>query len=151
MRSRQRTNQQEIRQPALVVELSRTRGAEQFSCSLADWNFIAELGRTFGWQPAGTTYLPQHGERARLNPIKHGYQPGGSQDSKRVEADDAARWVAALDVAKRSPFIAGILRTHTELRGASRPDAERPLHAQLHSFIEFARRGAFTIALRGAE
>jgi hypothetical protein len=151
MRSQQRTNEQETRQSGQVVELSRTSGDEQFICSLADWNFICNLGRTFGWHATGATYLPQHGERARLNPIKHDYQPGDSQDSKRVEAEDAARWAAALDRARRSPFIAGMLRTHAQLRGPNQASADRALHARLQSFSEFARRGAFTIALGGTQ
>lgn len=151
MRSQQRTYQQETLPPGIVVELSRTSGDEQFICSLADWNFIRDLGRTFGWHATGTTYLPQHGERARLNPIKHDYQPGASQDSKRVEADDGARWAAALHRARRSPFIAGMLRTHVQLQGASGTIAEQSLHAKLQSFSEFSRRGAFTIALRDSQ
>lgn len=112
---------------------------------------MRDLGLTFGWRPTGTTYLPQQGERARHNPIKHDYQPGDSQDSKRVEADDSARWAAALDGARRSPFIAGMLRTHAQLQGTNLTLAEHSLQAQLQSFIEFARRGSFTIALRGAQ
>ncbi|WP_129646102.1 hypothetical protein [Peristeroidobacter agariperforans] len=151
MSSQQRRNQQETVQAGTVVELSRTSGDELFICSLADWNFIRDLGRTFGWHPAGTTYLPQQGERARLNPIKHDYHPGDSQDSKRVEVDDCAQWVAALDRARRSPFIAGMLRTHAQLQGASGTLAEQSLYAQLQSFSEFARRGAFTIAFRDSQ
>lgn len=150
MRAQQRTNPQETRQAGPVVELSRTSGDDQFTCSLADWNFLRDLGRTFGWRPTGTIYLPQQGQRARHNPIKHDYQPGDSQDSKRVEADDSARWAAALDGAKRSPFIAGMLRKHAQLQDANQTVDESTLHAQLQSFIEFARRGAFTIALRSA-
>ena len=151
MRAQQRTSPQEIRQSGPIVELSRTSGDEQFICSLQDWNFLRDLGLTFGWHPTGTTYLPQQGQRARHNPIKHDYQPGDSQDSKRVEADDAARWAAALDGARRSPFIAGMLRTHAQLQGVNHTVAEHSLHAELQSYIEFARRGSFTIALRGAQ
>lgn len=151
MGSHQRTNQRETRQSGPVVELSRTSGDDQFICSLADWNFIRDLGRTFGWHAAGTTYLPQQGERARINPIKHDYQPGDSRDSKRVEADDAAQWAAALDGARRSPFLAGMLRTHTQRQGVNQTLAEHSLNAQLQSFSEFSRRGAFTIALRDAQ
>ncbi|WP_153067191.1 hypothetical protein [Steroidobacter cummioxidans] len=129
------------------MALSRTDDDDQFTCTLTDWNFIRDLGRTFGWHPAGTTYLPQHGQRARHNPIKHDYQPGDSEDSKRVEADDSAQWAAALSAAQRSPFISGMLRTHARAQDGNHTEAERSLHSQLQSFIEFARRGAFTIAL----
>jgi hypothetical protein len=144
MKRQPRTHQHETRHPALVVELSRANSDEQFTCTLPDWNFILQLGQTFGWHPTGATYLPQQGQRARHNPIKHDYQPGESQDSKHVEADDSAQWTAALDGAKRSPFIAGMLRRHAELHMST----EHSLHSQLQTFVEFARRGAFTIALR---
>lgn len=146
-RSRPRANQHQARQSGVVVVLSRERGDELFTCPLPDWNFIHELGRTFGWHPAGTTYLPQHGQQARDNPIKHDYQPGDSQDRKRVEADDSALWVTALDGARRSPFISGMLRNRVKLQGANATGTEQSLDLLLRNFIEFARRGAFTIAL----
>lgn len=147
MTTKRSGNQLETRNPGLLVELSRKRGDDQFTCTLPDWSFIRDLGRTFGWHPTGTTYLPQQGERARHNPIKHDYQPGDSQDRKRVESDDAAHWAAALDGARRSPFIAGMVRNHVQ-RQANDTDADRSLHLLLGNFIEFARRGGFTIALR---
>ena len=150
MSSQQRTLQPATRQTGPVVELSGASGDDQFTCTLTDWNFIRDLGLTFGWHPTGTTYLPQQGQRARHNPIKHDYQPGDSQDRKRVEADDSAHWAAALDRAKRSPFILGMLRKHAQPRDGNRPSAESSLYSQLQSFIEFARRGAFTIALQSA-
>jgi len=143
MKPQPRTNQHETRHSPVVVELSRTSGDEQFTCTLPDWHFILDLGQTFGWHPAGTTYLPQQGQRARHNPIKHDYRPGDSRDSKRVEADDSAQWAAALDGAERSPFLSGMLRKHAQLHTS----AEHSLHSQLQTFIGFARRGAFTIAL----
>lgn len=151
MRTQRRANPHESLLPGAVVELSGAGRDDQFTCSLPDWNFIRDLGRTFGWHPAGTTYLPQQGQRARHNPIKHDYQPGDSQDSKCVEANDSARWVAALEAAKRSPFITGMLRTQARLQAANHAVTEHSLRAQLQSFIEFARRGAFTIALRDAK
>jgi hypothetical protein len=146
MKSQRRTHPDEAQQSGLVIEL--TRGDDQFACTLADWNFIFDLGHTFGWHPAGTTYLPQQGDRARRNPIKHDYRPGDSQDSKRVEADDSAQWAAALDAALRSPFISGMLRTHVTMLEGNRADAERSLHSQLQTFAQFLRRGAFNIALK---
>lgn len=150
MGSQQRTHQRATRQSGPVVELSGASGDDQFSCTLTDWNFIRDLGLTFGWRPTGTTYLPQQGQRARHNPIKHDYQPGDSQDRKRVEAEDAEQWAAALDAAKRSRFISGMLRKHVQERDENRLSAEPSLHSQLQSFIYFARRGAFTITLRDA-
>lgn len=130
------------------MELARANDDDQFTCTLPDWNFIRDLGKTFGWHPAGTTYLPQQGARARHNPTKHDYQPGDSRDSKRVEADDSARWAAALEAAQRSPFISGMLRTHVRLLDQNHADAEHTLRSELQTFIQFARRGAFTVALK---
>lgn len=143
-----RQQHEELQQAALIVELSREPSTDQFTCSLPDWNFMRDLGQTFGWHPVGTTYLPQQGQRARHNPIKHDYQPGDTQDRKRIEAADSAQWVTALEVAKRSPFISGMLRTHVKLCGASGTHTEQSLHLHLQNFIEFARRSGFTIALR---
>lgn len=151
MGSQQRANRPAPRPPGRVVQLCGAGGDDQFTCTLTDWNFMRDLGLTFGWNPTGTTYLPQQGQRARHNPIKHDYQPGDSQDRKRVEADDCAHWAAALDQAKRSPFISDMLRKHAEERDETRPSAEPSLHSQLQGFIEFARRGAFTIALSDAD
>jgi hypothetical protein len=147
MQAQPRTDQHEAAaQTGVVVELSRAKGDDLFTCTLPDWNFIRDLALTFGWHPAGTTYLPQHGQQARRNPIKHDYLPGDSQDSKRVEADDSAQLAAALDGAKRSPFLPGMLRTHAQLQ--DRSGTEQPLQLQLQTFIQFARRGTFTIALK---
>jgi len=150
MGSQQRTNQPAPRLSSRLVLLSGASGEDQFTCILTDWNFIRDLGLTFGWHPAGTTYLPQQGHRAGRNPIKHDYQPGDSQDRKRVEADDSAHWAAAIDAAKRSPFISGMLRKHVQQQDENRLSSEPSLHSQLQNFIEFARRGAFTIALSDA-
>lgn len=150
MTSQRRANPHEVRPPGLVVELTRAKGDEQFTCTLSDWNFLFDLGQTFGWHPAGTTYLPQQGDRARRNPIKHDYQPGDSQDSKRVEADDSAQWASALGAALRSPFLTGMLRTHVTMLESTHADAEHSLHSQLQTFVQFLRRGPFTIALKDA-
>jgi hypothetical protein len=151
MSSPQRANQPATRPSVPIVELSGASGDDAFSCTLTDWNFFRDLGLTFGWHPAGTTYLPQQGQRARHNPIKHDYQPGDSQDRKRVEAEDSGQWTAALDQARRSPFISGMLRQHVQLSEGNRVSDEQSLRSQLQSFIEFARRGAFTIALKDRE
>lgn len=151
MSSPQRSHRHPTQSLGAVVALSRAGGADQFTCTLPDWDFICALGQTFGWHPAGTTYLPQQGQRARHNPIKHDYQPGDSEDSKRVEADDSAHWAAALDAAEQSRFISGMLRTYVRLQDGTQMGAEHSLHSQLQSFIEFARRGAFTIALQGVQ
>ena len=144
MSSQPRTHRHET---AVIVTLSRDPGDDQFTCTLSDWNFMRDLGHTFGWHPAGTTYLPQRGQQARHNPIKHDYQPGDSRDRKRVETDDSTQWAAALDGGRRSPFIFGMLRSRVQRQDAGDAGTEQSLHLLLQNFIAFARRGAFTIAL----
>ncbi|MDY6945192.1 MAG: hypothetical protein SXG53_05695 [Pseudomonadota bacterium] len=135
----------------IIVELFRGpagRGIPQFSCTLPQWNFMRELGRTFGWNPVGTTYLPQQGQPARHKPIKHDYHPGDSLDRKSIESDDSAQWAAALDQAQRSPFLADMLQKRAQLQEAADPSTEQSVRVLLQTFIEFARRGPFTIQLR---
>jgi hypothetical protein len=145
MRSLPRSIAPERQPSGLIVELTRA-GEDQFSCTLTHWNFLRDLGKTFGWRPVGTTYLPQRGEQARHAPIKHDYQPGDSQDSKRVGIDDSSRWAAALDGARRSPFISGMLQARAQLPDMH--DTEQSLQLLIQKYISFARRGEFTIALR---
>lgn len=151
MSSQPRTRPHEAERFMLIVELFRERGekgGDQFSCTLAEWNFLRELGKTFGWHPIGTTYLPQKGQPARHKPIKHDYQPGDSEDRKRVESDDSAQWAATLDRARRSPFISGMLHARAQLQESESTSSAQALESLLNNFIEFARRGSFTIALR---
>jgi hypothetical protein len=141
----------EAQQASFIVEMFREPDRyrrDHFSCTLSDWDFMHELGRTFGWLPFGTTYLPQRGQPARRMPIKHDYRPGDIQDRKRVEADDAERLITALERARQSQFIAGILQAHAQLQPPDQEVTEQSLQSMLQSFIEFARRGPFTIALR---
>jgi hypothetical protein len=137
----------ERQQSSLIVELTREAAEDQFSCTLTHWNFLRDLAKTFGWRPVGTTYLPQRGERARPAPIiKHDYHPGDSQDRKRVGADDSSHWAAALDRARRSPFISGMLQARAQVPDMD--DTEQSLRLLIQEYINFARRGAFVIALR---
>lgn len=144
MRSQAFTGQSQTLHPQLIVEMSREPGGDHFSCTVPDWNFLSELATTFGWRPIGTIYLPQHGQPARDKPIKHDYRPGDSQDRKRVEANDSAHWAAALQVARQSPFITGILQARVRAVGGD----EQTLQRLLQDFVRFAHQGAFTIALR---
>lgn len=141
----------EAQQASFIVEMFREPDRyrrDHFSCTLPDWDFMHDLGRTFGWQPFGTTYLPQIGQKARSMPIKHDYRPGDIQDRKRVEADDAERLVTALERARQSPFFSDMLKAHATLQTPDKEVTEQSLQSMLQSFIEFARRGPFTIALK---
>ena len=66
-----------------VVEMYRdaveVKGRDRFSCSLATWALLAELGQAFGWRPQGTTYrIPP---RLKVEtPALQDYQPGNALD-----------------------------------------------------------------------
>ncbi|HEY0683026.1 MAG TPA: hypothetical protein VGD45_11900 [Steroidobacter sp.] len=131
---------------ATVVAVRRApqHDARRIVCRSDTWEFLRDLGQTFGWHPRGTTYVTS----ARQNPsapepIRHNYQPGGMHDSKRIEAADATEWASALQVAKRSPYFSGMMRAHIGLGRSS----EQSLLNILDEFIQFAHDGAFVFSL----
>jgi hypothetical protein len=123
-------------------------GRNRFSCSLPTWELLAELGHTFGWRPKGTTYVVPVTSRATA-PALRNYQPGGSQDTKWVEAEDALGWARALELAKTSPYMPAMI----EARAATLVKDGRPagdlLPGLFEEFIEFAYGGAFKFAIWG--
>lgn len=120
-----------------IVEMFREaatpKGRHRFSCPLAAWELLRELGQAFGWQPQGTTYvLP---EKSKVEaPALRNYEPGNVRDHKKVEAEDAKAWAQALQVARASPHAAAMI----EARSAG----ELP-PGLIDEFIEFAFGGAF--------
>jgi hypothetical protein len=123
---------------AYIVDMFRDaaerKGRDRFSCSIAVWELLAEIGATFGWRPTGTTYIqPVHSKVE--SPARHNYQPGNAQDHKRVHAEDAAAWAAALAKAKQSPHFAAMIRSRELPPGL------------LDEFIEFAYGGGFAFAI----
>jgi hypothetical protein len=121
-------------------------GRDRFSCSVAVWELLAEIGQTFGWQPKGTTYLVSPKQKVET-PALRNYQPGNALDHKRVEAEDAIAWASALEVAKRSPHLAAMMNARSEAIGASDGAAIDRLAPLLDEFIEFAYGGAFAFAI----
>jgi hypothetical protein len=118
--------------------------ARRFVCPVNTWEFLRDLGQTFGWHPRGATYVTS--SRQKSPPptnIRHNYQPGGMQDCKQIEADDAIEWASALGLAKRSAHFSGMIRAHATLVSS----AEEPLLDMVDEFIEFARAGGFVFAL----
>lgn len=123
-------------------------GRNRFSCPLSTWELLAELGRTFGWHPHGTTYVVTVTDRATV-PALRNYQPGGSQDTKLIEAEDAMGWARALELAKGSPhFPAMIAARSVALARSGKPIGDLP-SGVLEEFIEFAYGGAFQFAIWG--
>jgi len=127
-------------------EAAERDGRDRFSCSLDVWELLAEIGRTFGWQPKGTTY--QASPRQKVDsPARRNYQPGDALDHKRVEAEDAIAWAHALEVARHSPHLAAMMSARSTALGTSDGAVVDPASPLLDEFIEFAYGGAFTFAI----
>lgn len=137
-----------------IVEMFRdapaAKGRNRFACPMPIWELLWELGRAFGWQPKGTTYvLPS--KSTMEAPARRDYQPGGSRDHKRVEEGDAVGWARALDVAKGSPHAAAMIDARSAaLVGIGQAGGEM-LPGVLDEFIEFAYGGAFEFAILGED
>lgn len=118
--------------------------ARRFICPITTWEFLRDLGQTFGWNPRGATYVTSSRQKTRPPAaIRHNYQPGGMQDCKQIEAADAIEWASALGIAKRSAYLSGMIRAHAALEHSG----EQPLLDTVDEFIDFAHAGAFMFAL----
>lgn len=129
-----------------IVALRRSSQLEtrRFLCSVTTWEFLSDLGQTFGWHPRGSTYVTTSKQRSPpLLAIRHNYQPGGIQDGKQIESADATEWARALGVAKHSSYFGGMIRAHATLVRC----AEEQLRDMVDEFIDFARAGAFVFSL----
>lgn len=129
----------------VVALRGSSQGASrQFVCAASTWEFLRDLGQTYGWHPRGTTYVTSTIPRTSPTaPIRHNYQPGGPQDCKRIEAEDAIEWAGSLRAAKHSGHFIGMIRAHAGLVDSS----EAPLLSIVDEFIRFAHEGAFVFAL----
>lgn len=133
-----------------IVEMSRAatapHGRNRFSCPLPVWDFFWELGLAFGWRPQGTTYVAPAKSPVE-SPARRDYQPGGSRDSKRVEAGDAMAWARALELAKASPHLAGMIEARSAALALNGSAGSDLLPGVLDEFIQFAYGGAFAFAI----
>ncbi len=133
-----------------IVEMFREaaapKGRNRFSCPLAIWELLWELGQAFGWQPKGTTYVvpAKSGVEA---PALRNYQPGSSRDHKKVEAEDAMAWARALEVAKTSPHTAAMIEARSVALAGSGKVGVELLPGVIDEFIQFAYGGAFEFAI----
>jgi hypothetical protein len=116
----------------------------RFVCPVSTWEFLRDLGQTFGWHPRGATYVTSAKQGTLPATLRHNYQPGGMQDCKQIESDDAIEWASSLGIAKRSSHFSGMIRAHAALVRST----EESLLDMLDEFIDFARTGAFVFALR---
>ncbi|MGH8185594.1 MAG: hypothetical protein ACREUC_03460 [Steroidobacteraceae bacterium] len=129
-----------------TVEMFRdpaaAKGGNRFSCPLPIWELLWELGRAFGWHPEGTTYVQAANSTADV-PARRNYDPSGSRDQKRVQEEDAVAWARALEVAKVSPYLAGMIEARSAALLGSGQTGGDLLPGVLDEFIEFAYGGAF--------
>jgi hypothetical protein len=138
----------------LMVRYSGEPGGQNsFSCSLSAWDLLVELGKAFGWQPLGTTYVPAALSKPAVSPARHNYQPGEAQDRKQVERDDAVNWAAALAAAKRSPHLGDMIGSrprvavlHPDALAEKVTSANAPFDVVMDEFIEYAFGGPFLFA-----
>lgn len=134
-----------------IVEMFREaaapKGRNRFACPLPMWELLSELGRAFGWRPKGTTYVVPAKSTVEA-PARRDYQPGGSQDHKKVEAEDAVAWARALEVAKVSPHATAMIEARSVALAGSGKNGGQMLPGVLDEFIEFAYGGAFEFAIR---
>ena len=135
-----------------VVEMFRyTRGAsapDTRAFPAPIWDLLWELGRAFGWRPTGTTYVVPPNSPVEM-PALRNYEPGGTQDHKRVEEEDAIAWARALDQAKASRHTAAMIDAQSLALASSGKETEE-LHADvLDDFVEFVRGGAFEFGISG--
>lgn len=135
-----------------VVQMFRDaaapKGRDRYSCPAPIWGLLWELGRAFGWLPAGTTYVAP-ARRTVEAPALRNYQPGGSQDHKKVEEQDALAWARALETAKTSPHAAAMIQAHSAAHAGEKGGVLLP--GVLDEFVEFAYGGAFEFAIWSEE
>jgi hypothetical protein len=81
------------------------------------------------------------------SPALRDYRPGGTQDYKQVAAADATAWARALEVAKVSPHLAGMIEARSAALASSDKGVSELLPGVLDEFIEFAYGGAFAFAI----
>jgi hypothetical protein len=133
-----------------IVEMSRDAaepsGRNRFSCSLVAWEFLRELGETFGWRPQGTTYTASPAAKIEAA-ARRNYEPGEALDQKRIEADDALAWASALEMARTSAHLPAILSARAAAKSGVEASAET-LSNVLEEFTEYAYGGAFVFAIR---
>jgi len=122
---------------------------DRFSCSVTSWDFLQELGQTFGWRPQGTTYIVPAKLRIEF-PARHDYQPGDVLDYKRLDPEDALAWAHALETAQLSPQFSSMITMRWTRRAPSCEPQTQTLHRVVYEFTEYAYGGEFAFAISAA-
>ena len=130
-----------------TVEMFRSSSnTNRFSCDLPTWELLHELGRAFGWQPVGTTYVLPARSTIEL-PARRNYEPGDPQDRKQVTREDAMSWARALETAKVSTHAAAMIQARSVARIGHGELGRQLLPGVIDEFVEFAYGGAFDFAI----
>lgn len=125
----------------LYRDAAELRGRDLFACSLAQWRFLQELARAFGWTSAGATY--ELDPKLKIaSPARHDYEPGPASDRKLVDAEDALSFARALEQAMNSGRLPSIIEAQgaTLLLGGNTVTSVTDFAAE---FIQYAYGGAF--------
>lgn len=129
----------------LCRDAAEPQGRDLFACPLAQWHFLLELERTFGWAADGATYeLRAHSKIVAA--VKRDYEPGDPSDRKLVDAEDARRLAHALEDALTSKLLPAMI----EARAAALLVNENTVTSIMDSaaeFVQYAYGGAFTFSL----
>lgn len=130
-------------------------GHRLFSCSNRNWEDFQQLGRTYGWKPAGTKPTPRpHVDEVRyMDYFRPDYHPDQWEYAKTVDAADARAWAMALRRAatacRRGVESGQLPQTGTAgrqvaPRGPRHPDIQRA--ESLEQFARFLSSGDFNFA-----
>lgn len=133
----------------------RQGGADRFYCSLSFWDFMINLGETFGWKPRGSSYvLTSIRVSPKTQAFKHDYRPGARRDAKVVDHEDAIRWANALALARASRHLSHMIAARYANEKPIRPadtdgdDSEQSIGSLMDNFIVYLRKGTFSFATK---
>ena len=126
----------------LYRDAAEPHGRDLFACSIAQWQFLLQLGRTFGWTPEGTTYELRLDSKI-VSAARRDYEPGATADRKLVDAEDARRWAHALEDAMTSPHLPAMIEAHSTAVLADEKNTVTSVIDSMAEFIQYAYGGAF--------
>lgn len=125
----------------LYRDAAEPHGRDLFACSVAQWHFLLELGRTFGWTPEGTTYELRPDSKI-VSAARRDYEPGAPADRKLVDAEDARRLARALEDAMTSPHLPAMIEAHSATLLVNENTVASVIGSAAE-FIQYAYGGAF--------
>jgi hypothetical protein len=137
----------------MVRDSAEAGGLDRFAVGTAAWELLFDVGKAFGWRPAGTMYSRKSPAKETETAALRDYLPGNHRDRKRIDADDATAWATALDAALRSPKLGELLAGRTgvvvlgdDATAEQTRSANAPFDVTMKEFIQYAYGGAFSFA-----